>query len=328
MLDLQAVKAKALNKETLTSDECLDVLSFPDDQILLLLQAAYDVKKHFVGDTIQVQMLMNAKSGHCSEDCHYCSQSCVSKAEIEKYPLQSVQKLLDGAKKAKDTNAIRFCMALSSISYTDDIIDALAEAIKEIKTKVDINLCCSLGFLTDTQAKKLKEAGLDRVNHNLNTSSNFYKEICTTHKYEERIENIRRCQALGLEVCSGVLLGLGETKDDIVQMFRELNVIDPQSVPLNFLVPIKGTPFEDKGAELEPFYCLKLLCLARFLLPDKDIRVAGGREYRLRTLQPLALYPVNSIFVSGYLTTDGQPADEGIAMIQDMAFSIEVEGAN
>lgn len=328
MLDLQAIKSKALRKEELTLEECMDVLAFPNDNILLLLHAAFEVRKHFVGDTVQVQMLMNAKSGHCSEDCHYCSQSCVSKADIEKYPLKSVEKIVEGAKIAKETNAIRYCMALSSIRYTDEVIDSLASAIKEVKDSIDISVCCSLGFLTDNQAKKLKQAGLDRINHNLNTSKDYYKEICTTHNYEERIENIKRCQALGLEVCSGGIIGLGEKKEDIVQMFRELHAINPNSVPLNFLVPVEGTPFEDKGKELDPLYCLKVLCLARFLLPDKDIRVAGGREYRLRTLQPLALYPVNSIFVSGYLTTDGQPADEGIQMIQDMEFELEVEGAN
>lgn len=323
---LQLIWQKSFKKEILTNQECLDILDFPDDEILSLLDTAFKIRKHFVGDKVHVQMLMNAKSGLCSEDCHYCSQSCVSKAQIEKHPLKAIEKIVEGARTAKKNNAIRYCMALSSIKYSDQTIGALAEAIKQVKEKVGINICCSLGFLTKTQAKKLKEAGLDRINHNLNTSQEHYSNICTTHKYEERIANIELCKAQGLEICSGGIVGLGENKKDIIDMLFALKKIDPASIPLNFLVPIKGTPFENKGKELNPHYCLKVLCLARFLHPDKDIRVAGGREYRLRTLQPLALYPANSIFVSGYLTTDGQPIDEGIQMIKDMGFSLEIEG--
>ncbi len=326
MLKLENILNKALNKELLTKEECLSVLNFPNDDILLLLNDAFKVRKKFVGSKVHLQILENAKSGLCSEDCHYCSQSCISKAIIEKYPLKAISKIVENAKIAKKSNAVRFCMALSSIRYSDEIIQALAEAIKEVKKTVKISVCCSIGFLTESQAITLKKAGLDRINHNLNTSEKFYKNICTTHTYKERIENIKLCKSKGLEACSGGIIGLGESKEDIINMLLALKEIDPESIPLNFLIPVKGTPFENRGKELSPHYCLKVLCLARFLHPDKDIRVAGGREYNIRTLQPLSLYPANSIFVSGYLTTDGQKADEGIQMIKDLGFEIEVEG--
>ncbi|MFC1659037.1 biotin synthase BioB [Pseudomonadota bacterium] len=326
MLNLENIKNKSLQKKSLTIQECEKILDFPDNDILLLLHSVFQVRKHFTGNKVQVQMLMNAKSGFCSEDCHYCSQSCISKAEIEKYPLNSTKKLVEGAKKAKKNNAIRYCMALSNVRYSDKIIDTLTSAIKQIKKEVGISVCCSLGFLTEKQAEKLKKAGLDRINHNLNTSKKHYSNICTTHKYEERIKNIKLCQDKGLEICCGGIIGLGESREDVIDMLLALKKINPESIPLNFLIPIKGTPLENGGKDLSPQYCLKVLCLARFLHPDKDIRVAGGREYRLRTLQPLALYPANSIFVSGYLTTDGQLADEGIQMIKDMGFELEIEG--
>lgn len=328
MLNLKLIQEKAFKNEILTLQECLDVLDYPEDNLLLLLHAAFEVRKHFVGNKVHVQILMNAKSGLCSEDCHYCSQSCISKAEIEKYPLKAARKLIEGAKLAKKSDAIRYCLALSSVKYSDETIEALANAIKQIKNEVDISVCCSLGFLTEKQAEKLKKAGLNRINHNLNTSKKYYSKICTTHTYEERVKNIELCQSKGLEVCSGGIVGLGESKEDIIDMLLALKKINPESIPLNFLIPIKGTPFEDRGENLSPMYCLKVLCLARFLHPDKDIRVAGGRERNLRSLQPLALYPANSIFVSGYLTTGGQSADEGVQMIRDMGFDLEIEGVN
>jgi len=325
---MRNIKAKALNKLDLSPEECLHVLDYPNEEILLMLSTAYEVRKKFVGNKVQVQVIMNTKSGHCTEDCHYCSQSCLSKANIEAYPFKSIETIVNGAKEAKKSNAIRYCMALSGIKHTNKTIDILAKSIKEIKERVSMNVCCSIGFLTLAQAQTLKNAGLDRINHNLNTSANYYPNICTTHKYQERIKNIQTCKAAGLEICSGGIIGLGESKDDIINMLLELKEINPESIPLNFLMPIRGTPFENKGKHLTPQYCLKVLCLARFLNPDKDIRIAGGREHHLRSLQPLALYPANSIFVSGYLTTDGQPADKGMQMIKDMGFELEIEGAN
>ncbi|MBN1257802.1 MAG: biotin synthase BioB [Planctomycetes bacterium] len=310
----------------LSRKQCRRVLSYPDSRILALLDAAYRVRHHYRGATAHIQVLANAKSGYCSEDCHYCSQSCLSSAEIEKYPLVSQESLLQEAKHAKETGAKRFCMALSGHKPTAGEIGKLCGIIREIKAEIRISLCCSLGHVDAEQARQLRAAGLDRVNHNLNTSERFYEKICTTHTFQDRLDTIQRCREAGLEVCSGGIVGQGESDDDIIDMLLLLRELQPESLPINFLIPIKGTPLGEHDTGLTPYRCLKVLCLARFLNPEADLRVAGGREYHLRSLQPLALYPANSIFVSGYLTTGGQPAEEAIQMIADLGFTLEIEG--
>ena len=324
-MNLEKIIDLSLEKKNLTREQCLTILNWPDEDILTLINAAYRVRKNFFENQVYIQRLTNAKSGYCSEDCSYCSQSSVSQAKIDKYPLIPVKKLLEEARLAYQQNAKRYCMALSGIKPSNRDIDKLCQAIRNIKAEINISLCCSLGFISTEQAQKLKDAGLDRVNHNLNTSRNFYPNICTTHSFDDRLNNLELCKNVGLEICSGGIVGQGESKDDIFDFMYSLKKIEPDSIPINFLMPIKGTPFEKKGTDLTPYYCLKVLILARFLFPDKDIRAAGGREYHLRSLQPLALYVINSIFVSGYLTIGGQSTEEALSMIQDVGFEYKTE---
>jgi len=326
-MDYEGFITKSISGINFSRKECHSILECPDEDMLSLLNAAYTVRKKYHGNRVHIQVLTNAKSGYCPEDCHYCSQSKVSKAEIEKYPLLPLEDIVAEAASAKKNNAKRYCMALSGMRHSKREIDALCATIRTIKEEVDISICCSIGFLTKEQAADLKQAGLDRVNHNLNTSERFYPEICTTHTFEERMENLDLCGNAGLGLCSGGIIGQGETKDDIIDFLMSLREVNPESVPLNFLIPIKGTPFENRAKDLTPNYCLKVLCLARFLFPDKDIRIAGGREYHFRSLQPLLLYASNSIFVSGYLTTDGQSPEDAIRMIEDLGFELEYEDA-
>jgi len=316
----------SLKGKIISRKQCRQVLTCPDREVLALLDAAYRVRHHYFGKLVHIQLLTNAKSGLCLEDCHYCSQSSVSTAEIDKYPLMSKDKLLKEAQRAKQLKAKRYCMALSGSGPSDREIERLCEIISNIKKKTQLSICCSLGFLKKGQAERLKAAGLDRVNHNLNTSRRFHPEICTTHTYEDRLQTLKRCRAAGLEVCSGGIVGQGEADEDIIDLLQAVREMESESIPLNFLIPIKGTPFEDRAKDLNPRRCLKILCLARFLNPNREIRVAGGREYHLRSLQPLSLYPANSIFVSGYLTTGGQTAEEALQMISDLGFELEVEG--
>jgi biotin synthase len=325
-LSIETITEKSLRGDELTKQECMEVLDYPDEGILEILDAAYRVRKKYFGNRVQVQMLLNAKSGMCSENCGYCTQSGVSEADIKEFPLRPAAELVAGAVSAKKSGASRFCMALSGIRYDDGLIEKLAESIRAVKKEADISLCCSMGFLKPAQADKLKKAGLDRINHNLNTEKNFYANICTTHTWDERVQNIKTCREAGLEICSGGIIGLGEGKQGAAELFMELKKLRPDSIPVNFYIPVRGTPLEKKGEKLTPHYCLKALCLARFSNPDSDIRAAGGREYHLRSMQGLALYAVNSIFVSGYLTTGGQPAGEGFQMIKDMGFEAEIEG--
>jgi biotin synthase len=318
----------AITGKRLDRTQCRRVLGCPDEEIISLINAAYQVRHQYFGNRVYIHMLSNAKSGLCSEDCHYCSQSRIAKAEIKTYPLVSKEKLLAEAREAMETKANRFCMALSGKGPTEKELQRLCDIIRSLKQETGLSLCASLGFLDQGQAARLKAAGLDRVNHNLNTSERFYSRICTTHSFQDRLSTIANCRAAGLEICSGGIIGQGETDEDIIDLMYALRDIKPQAVPINFLIPVKGTPFEDRATDLNPRRCLKALCLARFLNPQSEVRAAGGREYHLRSLQPLALYAVDSIFVAGYLTTGGQSAREAFNMIEDLGFEATIEGAD
>lgn len=302
--------------------DLLAVLRAPDDAVPALLDAAFQVRRHHFGLRVQLHRLINAKSGLCPEDCSYCSQSSVSSAPIQKYPWLSEDEILDGARDARNARAIRYCIVSSGRSPGKSELQHLCRAVRRIKAEVGISICASLGLLTPEAALALKEAGVDRYNHNLNASEQFYSEICHTHSYPDRINTLRHARTAGLELCSGAIFGMGETPDDVVDVALSLRELHPDSIPVNFLHPIDGTPLQG-ASHLTPHKCLTILCLLRLLNPDVELRVAGGREYHLRSLQPLALYPANSIFVSGYLTTSGQTPPEAWQMVADMGFEVE-----
>ena len=326
MLEFQSLAEKALCDEVFTREECRSVLQAPNVALLDLLSAAYRVRHRHFGNTVRLQMLLNAKSGACQEDCHYCSQSSVSTAEIERYNLVSRESMLDGARRAAASKAQRYCVVISGRSPLDREIEQISEAVRAIKREIPIQVCCSLGLLNEVQAKSLKAAGVDRINHNLNTSESYHGAICTTHSFRDRLETIRHARSAGLEICSGGIIGMGEQDDDVIDLALALRDVKPHSIPLNTLHPVTGTPLQDLKA-LSPQRCLKVLCLFRFLHPRTEIRIAGGREFNLRSLQPFALYAADSLFVDGYLTTPGQPAPEAWRMITDLGFEIEVDYA-
>jgi biotin synthase len=323
MPDFNALAEKALRDETLTREECRSVLQAPDEDLLALLQAAFRVRERHFGKTVRLQMLLNAKSGACQEDCHYCSQSSISTAAIERYGLLPRERMVEGAKRAAAVKAQRYCIVISGRSPLDREIAEIADAVKAIKREIPIQICCSLGLLNEEQARQLKAAGVDRINHNLNTSEAYHPSICTTHTFQDRLATIRSARSAGLEICSGGIVGMGERDDDIIDLALALRDVKPDSIPLNTLHPVPGTPLEH-CKDLTPQRCLKVLCLFRFLHPRTEIRIAGGREFNLRSLQPLALYPADSMFVDGYLTTPGQPAPEVWQMIEDLGFEIEI----
>src|SRR5512134_185762 len=324
MTDYAVFARKALYDEVLTRAECRDVLSTPDEDLLALLHAAFVVRAQYFGKTVRLQMLQNAKSGACQEDCHYCSQSAVSTAPIERYNLLPQKQMIEGARRAAASKAQRYCIVISGRSPLDREIDEIAGAVRAIKQDLPIQICCSLGLMNETQAKRLKAAGVDRVNHNLNTSEAFHGSICTTHTFQDRLATIRNARAAGLEICSGGIVGMGEADDDLIDLAMALREVRPDSIPVNTLHPVAGTPLESCD-HLAPQRCLKVLCLFRFLHPRTEIRIAGGREHNLRSLQPLALYPADSVFVNGYLTTPGAPAPEVWGMIRDLGFTIEID---
>ena len=324
MIDYMMFAQKALNNEPLTKAESRAVLNTPDNELLSLLQAAFLVRSKYFGRTVRLQMLQNAKSGACQEDCHYCSQSAVSNAPIERYNLLPQERMVEGARQAAASKAQRYCIVISGRNPLDREIEEIAGAVRSIKQEIPIQICCSLGLMNEAQAKQLKAAGVDRVNHNLNTSEAFHASICTTHSFHDRLATIKNARAAGLEICSGGIVGMGEQDDDLIELAMALRDVKPDSIPLNTLHPVAGTPLEHCD-QLTPQRCLKVLCLFRFLHPKTEIRVAGGREHNLRSLQPLALYPADSLFVNGYLTTPGSQAPEVWGMIEDLGFTVEVD---
>ena len=213
-------------------------------------------------------------------------------------------------------------MVRSGRGPVDEEIEHFCQVTREIKQELSLEICLCLGLLNETQARKLKEAGVGWVNHNLNTSERYHPEICSTHTYQDRVETVRNVRNAGLMTCSGGIVGMGETDEDVLDLAFACREMRMDSIPVNFLHPIKGTPMEG-FQHLTPMRCLKILCLFRFLNPASEIRAAGGREVNLRSFQAMSLYPANSIFVEGYLTTPGQEADEALKMITDMGFEIE-----
>ena len=313
--------SQVLEGHLLDRDEARAVLDSPNEELLEVLAAAYRVRHRVFGNTVQLFFLMNAKSGLCPEDCGYCSQSKVSEAEIPKYNLLSAPKLLDAARLAAAQNSKTFCIVISARGPTQREMDAVCEIVPKIKQEHDLNICACLGLLTPEQAKRLAEAGVDKVNHNLNTSSRYYAEICSTHTYEDRVATLAACREAGLSLCSGGIIGMGEERDDVVSMALELRELKVESIPLNFLNSIDGTPLE-QTSDLTPQDCLRALAMMRLVNPTAEIRIAGGREIHLRSLQPLGLFPANSMFVGDYLTTKGQLPEADEAMIKDLGFEI------
>ncbi|MBI2181788.1 MAG: biotin synthase BioB [Deltaproteobacteria bacterium] len=325
-MDFQLLADKALQGIVPERDELQAVLDAAEEELPELLSAAFKVRHHYHGKRVQIHMLQNAKSGLCPEDCHYCSQSSVSDAPIDRYPFLSKEKLVEGAKAAKDAGAVRYCIVNSGRGPTNKEIEEIAAAVREIREKVGINICCSLGLMNEEKVRRLKEVGVGRINHNLNTSRQHHPEIVTTHTFDDRVATIESVKAAGVSTCSGGIIGMGESDDDIIDLALALRAMDIDSIPVNFLHSIPKTPFEQKR-ELTPQKCLKTLCLFRFVNPSKEIRVAGGREVNLRSLQPLSLYPANSIFVNGYLTTPGQEASDAHQMIADLGFELDQPAA-
>ena len=320
-----ALASRVLAGQPLTFAEGLSVLTAPDEELPSLLAATYRVRRKFWGNEVQLYYLRNAKSGLCPEDCGYCSQSKVSKADIDVYRMNDEATLLASAKVAAETRARTFCIVASGRGPNDRELEHVARVVEKIKSTLPLNVCCCLGLLRPDQAQRLAEAGVDRVNHNLNTSRRFYPEICTTHTFDDRLATLQAVRAAGMELCSGGIVGMGEVDADVVELALTLRELQIESIPVNFLHPIEETPLANVQ-RLNPRYCLKSLCLFRLANPSSEIRIAGGRELHLRWLQPQGLYAANSMFVSDYLTTSGQSPDEDYQMIEDLGFVITGPG--
>jgi biotin synthase len=317
-----ALAEKALAGEAIDRDEALGVLRAPDEELLALLDATFRVRRAHFGLLVKLNMIVNAKSGICPEDCGYCSQSIVSTADVPKYSMLQTDVIVAGAHEAWARKARTYCIVASGRGPSARELREVTAAVRQIKQELPMKICCCLGLLTADQAADLADAGVERYNHNLNTAASHHARITTTHTYEDRMETIRAVKEAGISPCAGFIAGMGETDDQLVDVAFALRAVDADSIPVNFLNAIPGTPLEGRD-ELDPRRCLKILALLRLVCPSKEIRVAGGREVNLRSLQPLALYAANSIFVGDYLTTPGQAAESDWAMLEDLGFEIE-----
>lgn len=323
---LNTLVDKGLRRELPTRAEALAVLATSDDDLLDVVAAAGKVRRQWFGRRVKLNYLVNLKSGLCPEDCSYCSQRLGSKAEILKYTWLKPDEAAAAAKAGVAGGAKRVCLVASGRGPTERDVARVSETISAIKEQHEgVEVCACLGLLSDGQAGRLREAGADAYNHNLNTSEATYGDICTTHDFSDRVETVRRAQQSGLSACSGLIAGMGESDADLVDVAFALRELDPDSVPVNFLIPFEGTPLADEW-NLTPQRCLRILAMVRFVCPDAEVRLAGGREVQLRSMQPLALHLANSIFLGDYLTSEGQAGRADLDMIADAGF--EVEGAD
>ncbi len=319
--DWVGLSGRVLAGEAMSRDEAMTVLKSEENELLNLLHAAFLLRQHYFDRKVSLHVIRNAKSGDCSEDCSYCSQSSASTGVVPCYPLQSEEELLQGAKEAHEMGAIRYCIVTSGRSPAREDLDRIIRAVKRIKREFPLSICVSLGILTDTQAHEIKAAGVDRYNHNLESSERFFPNICTTHTYAERKATAARVKSAGLELCSGGLLGMGESLEDRVDLALAMRNTKVDSIPLNFLDPRPGTALMNR-TRISAGDVLRTLAMFRFVHPDREIRIAGGREACLGPLQVLALYPANSMFTSGYLTTPGQGYQADRRMLDMAGFDV------
>ena len=320
---LDSLTQKALARELPAPDEALAVLASPDDELMDVVAAAFKVRLHYFGRRVKLNYLVNIKSGLCPEDCFYCSQRLGSAADVLKYTWLKPDEVLQTARAGVQAGAKRVCLVASGRGPTDKDVARVSDMIAAVKADhPDVEVCACLGLLSDGQAERLLQAGTTAYNHNLNTAETNYGDICTTHSYQDRAQTVTKAKQAGLSPCSGLIAGMGETDTELVDVAFALRELDPDSVPVNFQIPFEGTPLGGQWT-LTPQRCLRILAMVRFVCPDAEVRLAGGREIHLRSLQPLALHIVNSIFLGDYLTSEGQPGGRDLEMIADAGFTVE-----
>jgi len=317
------IEQKALKNESLSFEEALSIVACPDADLMELVASARRVRETFFGTVVKLNYLVNIKSGLCSEDCRYCSQSKLSKAPIEKYPLMKAEEIIANVDRGREMGAARACLVSSGRAPSDREVAEVSRAAETLKTRHSgMEVCVCLGLLKEGQPGQLKKAGVDAYNHNINTSEKHYSDICETHTYKDRLDTMRKAKDGGLDLCSGVLTGMGESDKDLVMMAFTLREKMADSIPVNFLMAIENTPLAGMN-QLTPQKCLKILALFRMVNPTIELRMAGGREVHLRSLQAVGLMIANSMFIGDYLTTTGQSPKADLAMIHDLGYTVK-----
>jgi biotin synthase len=283
-----------------------------------LICLADKTRREYAGSRIELCSIMNAKSGLCAQDCKFCAQSARHSTGIPAYPLKSKIEMLQAARRAKEIGAERFDIVTSGRCLSKKDLNRVCQAIHSITRKVGIKMCASLGCLSQKQLSLLKEAGLTRYHHNIETSPGFFPKIVSTHTFQDRIKTIKAAKNVGLEVCSGGIIGMGETLNDRIEMALWLEKLDVYSVPINILVPIKGTPFAKQNT-LSASEAIRTIALFRIILKDKIIKIAAGRESALKDFQALAFSAgANGMLIGGYLTIKGRPVEEDWKLVKEV----------
>ena len=320
--DFLALADRQLSGEALSREDALSILGSSDEELLDLVAGAGRLRRAHFANTVKVNYLVNLKSGKCPEDCSYCSQRIGSTAEILKYTWLDADEAVRQAAMGIEAGASRVCLVASGRGPKDRDVDRVNSIVGQLKQEhPDVEVCACLGILQEGQAEQLRAAGVDAYNHNLNTSESRYADICSTHGFDDRVQTVERAKCSGLSACSGLIVGMGESHDELVDAVFALRSLGSDSIPVNFLMPFDGTPLEGTWL-LTPAECLRILAMVRFACPAAELRMAGGREMHLRSLQPLALHVANSLFLGDYLTSEGQAAKADLDMIADAGFCV------
>lgn len=317
---INKLKDKILSGYNITYNEALSLIETPLNE---LLEAADEIRKHFCSNIFDICSIINAKSGKCSENCKFCAQSAHYKTNISEYPLLDKETIIKNALYMAKKGVLRFSIVTSGKALTDKDVEILADTIKEIKSKSNISICASLGLLTDENFKKLKDAGLERVHNNLETSENFFSSVCTTHTFDDKINALKAALQSGLSVCSGGIIGLGESMQDRIDLAFSLKELGIKSVPVNILSPVKGTPYEN-NKPLSEEEILKTISIFRFILPDAFIRLAGGRALLSDKGKKAFLSGANAAITGDMLTTYGISVDTDMQIIKETGYIVEL----
>ncbi len=318
------LKEKVLNGEEMLFEEALELIEIEDREAIdHLIRSAHEITLHFNSNQPGLCSLLNAKSYLCGEDCAFCAQSVRFDTGAERYDLLDDEVILQAARKAQEKGAKNFCLVTSGAAPLAHEFEKLLSIIKRLVQETSLNIDASFGFVTKEQAEKLREAGLRRFNHNVQSSREFYPNIVSTHTYDTRLDTIRALLEGGLELCSGGILGMGESREDRVKMAFEVKRFQPQCVPVNLLNPRPGTPLENQPL-MDPIEAVKTIAVFRFVLPRANIKLAGGREGALREYQELALKGgANGLIIGGYLTTKGNPIADDFAMLERIGYEVK-----
>ena len=313
---IKECQEKVFSGIRISAEDAGKLLNIPEENIKDLAKCANEITRDFNGEKIDVEQLNNIKKNSCSEDCTFCGQSAFFDTGIDTYQLPTPDEVVTKAQKAKEEGAESSCLVAAWREPTPNDFEKVCKIITKVNDKVGISIECSLGFLTIQQATKLKELGVKRYNHNLETAKSKFSEICTTHTYEDRLKTLEIARRAGLELCTGGIIGLGETREQRLELTLELARIYPEEITINILVPVPGTPLELQ-TELANSEIVRIFSVIRFLLPESVIKISGGRETNLSDSgEELLQSGANGIITAGYLTMGGNEAKKDREMIE------------